>query len=297
MVPGAIAGPAVKVGIGLPTWLKGTTPDQLLEWARRAEAGPFSSLGTLDRVVYHNFEPLTMFAAVAAVTKRIRLTTTVLLATTRNAGILAKQAATIDALSGGRLTLGLGVGGREDDFKAAPEPFRGRGRRFEEELSAMTRIWAGEPLGDGVGPIGPRPARTGGPEILIGGYTPAAIRRVGRWGDGFISGGRADPDQLRQFYTLAEESWKAAGRTGRPRIVSCVYYALGEDAHGAAEANQRQYYAFMGPRVEQVARGFLGTAEVIKETIQRFADFGADEAIFWPTVARFDQIDRLAQLV
>lgn len=287
----------MKIGIGLPMWLKGTTPEELLEWARRAEAGPFSSLGTLDRVVYHNYEPLTMFAAVAAVTKRVRLTTTILLATTRNAGILAKQAATVDALSGGRLTLGLGLGAREDDLKAAPEPFRGRGRRFEEQLTTMTRIWSGEPLGDGVGPIGPQPARKGGPEILIGGYSPAAIRRVGRWGNGFISGGRADADQLRKFYALAEESWKAAGRAGRPRIVSCVYFALGEDAHAAAEANQRQYYAYMGPRGDQLALGFLRTAEVVKETIQRFADLGADEAIFWPTVARFDQIDRLAQLV
>src|SRR5947207_3034615 len=127
----------MEIGIGLPMWLKGATPAFLLDWAQRAEAGPFSSLGTLDRVAYHNFEPLTMYAAVAATTKRIRLTTSVLLATTRNAGILAKQAATVDAISGGRLTLGLGIGGREDDFKAAPEPFRGRGRRFEEQLDVM----------------------------------------------------------------------------------------------------------------------------------------------------------------
>ncbi len=245
----------MKVGIGLPMWIQGTTPEQLLEWAQRAEAGPFNSLGTLDRVVYHNFEPLTMFAAVAAVTRRIRLMTTVLLATTRNAGILAKQAATVDALSAGRLTLGLGLGGREDDFKAAPEPFQGRGRRFEEQLTAMTRIWTGEPVGDGVGPIGPRPARRGGPEVLIGGYTPAALRRVGRWGDGFISGGRSDPAQVRHFYALAEEAWKAAGRKGRPRLVSCAYYALGDDAHQAGAANQRQYYGFMGARAEQMARG------------------------------------------
>src|SRR5256886_10126818 len=177
----------MEIGIGLPMWLKGATPAFLLDWAQRAEAGPFSSLGTRDGVAYRNFEPLTMYAAVAATTKRIRLTTSVLLATTRNAGILAKQAATIDAISGGRLTLGLGIGGREDDFKAAPEPFRGRGRRFEEQLDMMRRIWAGQPVGDDVGPIGPSPARAGGPEIPIRGHTPAALGPGGRLGHGLTS--------------------------------------------------------------------------------------------------------------
>src|SRR5256885_9170419 len=120
----------MDIGIGLPMWLKGTTPAFLLDWAQRAEAGPFSSLGTLDRVAYHNFEPLTMYAAVAATTKRIRLTTSVLLATTRNAGIVAKQAATVDAISGGRLTLRPCISGRGEDFKAAPAPSRGTGVAF-----------------------------------------------------------------------------------------------------------------------------------------------------------------------
>src|SRR5207247_663744 len=153
---------AMEIGIGLPMWLKGTTPAFLLDWAQHAEAGPFSSLGTLDRVAYHNFEPLTMFAAVAATTKRIRLTTSVLLATTRNAGILAKQAATIDAISGGRLTLGLGIGGREDDFKAATEPFRGRGRALREggrpgRAAAIRRLRVLRPRRRCPGKCGPKP--------------------------------------------------------------------------------------------------------------------------------------------
>jgi len=287
----------MEIGIGLPMWLKGATPAFLLDWAQRAEAGPFSSLGTLDRVAYHNFEPLTMYAAVAATTKRIRLTTSVLLATTRNAGILAKEAATVDAISGGRLTLGLGIGGREDDFKAAPEPIRGRGRRFEEQLDVMRRIWAGQPVGNGVGPIGPSPARAGGPEILIGGYTPAAVARVGRWGNGFISGGRADIEQVRGLYAAAEQSWRAAGRTGRPRFVACVYYALGDDVQQIAVQNQTQYYSFMGPNVERMAHGFINNAAAVARTVKGFAGIGADELIFWPAVANINQIDRLVQAV
>jgi alkanesulfonate monooxygenase SsuD/methylene tetrahydromethanopterin reductase-like flavin-dependent oxidoreductase (luciferase family) len=285
----------MQIGIGLPMWLEGTTPAFLLEWARRAEAGPFSSLGTLDRVVYHNFEPLTMYAAVAATTTRIRLTTSVLLATTRNAGILAKEAATIDALSGGRLTLGLGVGGREDDFKAAPEPFHGRGRRFEEQLDLMKRVWAGKPVGDGVGPIGPRPHRPGGPEVLVGGYVEAAIARVGRWADGLITGGSANPEAARRFYGLVEKSWQDAGRPGHPRLVSCVYYALGDEVQETAVRNQLQYYSFAGPAAERIARGFINSPTAIAQLVKTFGDLGADEIIFWPAVADFNQIDRLAE--
>ena len=116
----------MQIGIGLPSAIRGVESGLILDWAKRADAGPFSSLGTIDRIVYPSFEPLVSLAAVAAVTQRIGLMTTVLLAPTRNAGILAKQAATLDALSGGRLTLGLGVGRREDDFRAVPASFRTR---------------------------------------------------------------------------------------------------------------------------------------------------------------------------
>src|SRR5918995_474533 len=109
------------------------------------------------------------------------------------AGVLAKQAATIDALSGGRFTLGLGVGAREDDFQFAPASFHERGRRFEEQLELMKRVWSGQPVSDEVGPVGPPPAQAGGPELLIGGYTPVSIRRGGRWGGGSINGGGAGP--------------------------------------------------------------------------------------------------------
>ena len=133
----------MDIGIGLPITLPDVQGSLLLEWARRADAGPFSSLGVLDRLVYHNYDALISLAAAAAVTQRVRLMTTILIAPLHNAGILAKQVASLDALSGGRLSLGLAVGAREDDYRAAPTPFNRRGKVFDEQLALMKRVWAG----------------------------------------------------------------------------------------------------------------------------------------------------------
>ena len=246
-------------------------------------------------MVYPNYEPLITLAAAAAVTSRVRLMTTVLLAPLRGAGLLAKQAATIDALSGGRLTLGLSVGGREDDFRAAPASFHDRAHRFKEQLDLMKRIWSGEPVSDETGPVGPPPAQAGGPELLIGGYSAAPIRRVGRWADGFISGGVPDPEQVRQMFDLAQESWRAEGREGKPRLVATLYYALGPNAARGGDYI-RDYYSYFGPAADDMARAIPASPEAVEELIRGFGDVGADEVVCWPTVADLEQVDRLAEV-
>ncbi len=285
------------IGIGLPASIPGVEDKFLLDWARRADAGPFSSLGIIDRLVYSNLEPMITLAVVAGVTTRIRLMTTVLVAPLRNAGVLAKQAATLDVLSGGRLTLGLGVGVREDDYRAAPAAFHNRGRRFEEQLTTMQRIWSGQPLNDEVGPLGPSPARRGGPEVLIGGYSPTAIARVGRWGDGLIIGGSGNPALARQLYAGAMQSWQAAGRSGKPRFVACLYYGLGPAARERIGAYIRNYYAFMGQRADFMANAIPSTPEEVKEVIAAFADAGVDELVLWPCILDLDQVDHLIELL
>src|SRR5215210_7814878 len=167
-------GLAMDVGIGLPATIPGVGRDELLEWARRADARGFSTLGTIDRIAYPNHEPLIALAAAAAVTERIRLATTILIAPYRaNGALVAKQAATLDVLSGGRLVLGVAVGGREDDYRASGVPFRARGRIFEEMLDLWARIWAGEAFGT-AGAIGPATPR-GRPTLIIGGMADAAL--------------------------------------------------------------------------------------------------------------------------
>lgn len=149
----------MDVGIGLPNAVPDTEGRTIVDWARRADEAGFSTLGTIGRLVYPNYEELIALAAAAAVTSRIRLTTSILLAPLHtNTALFAKQAASLDRISGGRLVLGLGLGGREDDFAASGLTMARRGQRFDEQLAEMQRIWAGEGRA-GIGPIGPMPAR------------------------------------------------------------------------------------------------------------------------------------------
>ncbi len=285
----------MHIGIGAPATIPGTRGDAVLAWARRADAGPFSSLATVDRLVFPNYEPLITLAACAGVTQRIRLLTSVLLAPLRNAALLAKEAASLDALAGGRLTLGLGIGGREDDYTAASVKFHERGRIFDEQLGLLRRVWSGEPVNADVGPIGPMPTRPGGPELLIGGYSPAAMKRVGKWADGFIAAG-GDPASAGRMYELARKNWQEEGRAGQPRLVAAFYFALGPDAAERAGQYIRQYYAFL-PHVERMAQSIPSTEQAVKDTIQRYAEIGTDEAIAWPCIADLTQVELLASIL
>jgi alkanesulfonate monooxygenase SsuD/methylene tetrahydromethanopterin reductase-like flavin-dependent oxidoreductase (luciferase family) len=279
----------MKIGVGLPAYIPWVKSDNILEWARRADEGPFSSLGLIDRLVYPNYDPLITFAAAAAVTHRIRLTTTVLLAPIRNTAILAKEAASLDALSGGRLTLGLGVGRREDDYRATQAPYHGRGQRLAKQIELMKRVWNGQPIYEGVGAVGPEPVQKGGPELLIGGYSEIAIRRVGRLADGYISGGISDPKKSREFYLIAEKAWREAGRPGKPRHVGAVYIAVGEDAVDKAEKYLQSYYG--------QPREIPTSPQEIQDVIHTYTDVGMDELFLWPCVPELDQIDRLTEIV
>lgn len=286
----------MRIGIGLPANIPGVPGSLLLEWAKRADEHGFSSLGLIDRLVYANYDPLIAFAAAAAVTQRIRLTTSVLLAPLRNTTLLAKAAASLDALSGGRLTLGLGIGGREDDFQGAEVDFKRRGKIFEQQLTTMQRIWSGEAISDTIGPIGPAPAQKGGPEVLIGGYSPAAIARVGRWGNGYIAGG-GGPQAAKQSFPLVQAAWKAAGRQGKPRLVGCMYIAIGPNGAERGGAYIRDYYSFLGQRADMMAQSLPTSLQVIGDAIKAFEDVEADEVILWPTTTDLEQIDQLATLL
>ncbi|NIH84106.1 LLM class flavin-dependent oxidoreductase [Amycolatopsis granulosa] len=271
-------------GLGLPIG----RPESLIDWARRADEGPFRTLGLLDRVVYDNPEPLVTLALLAGATTRVRLQTEVLLAPLREPALLAKQAATLDRLSGGRFTLGLGVGGRDDDHEATGTDPRRRGRVLDQQMDRMRRIWSGA---EG---IGPAPARDGGPEVLFGAFADAALRRVARWGDGFLC---AAPVQWAgSLFAKVGQFWADEGRDGRPRLVAQVNVALGSGVDEAREAILT-YYGFTGDYARQTAERMLTTPEQIRETAKQFADLGADELVLYCWGSDPDQAGRLADVI
>ena len=281
----------MKIGIGLPNTVPDTPGKGLLEWARQAEAAGFASLATIGRVTFPGYEELVALAAAAGVTSKIGLFTNVLLAATRDPVLLAKEAASLDQLSGGRFVLGVGAGGREDDFIATERSFHNRGRRLDAAVDLMHRAWKGEPVAGSPVAIGPRPVSGDAVPMLFGGYKPAAFRRCARWGIGYTQGG-GTAESLRELKRQVEEAWKEAAREGRPQIRALVYFALGPGSEEKARAYLDTYY-----QRPQIADSIPKTSEAIQQTIAAYEAVGCDLLSFTPTSSDLDQVERLRDAV
>jgi probable F420-dependent oxidoreductase len=285
----------MDIGIGLPSAVRGVDAAAIPEWARRAEAAGFSSLSTIGRVAYPNYEELTVLAAAAAVTERVGLQPGVLLAPTRNPVLLAKSAATLDQLSGGRFVLGVGVGARPDDFTLTGMDFHDRGRRMDRDLELMHQAWRGDVLEGTSKPVSPRPVNGERVPVILGGQSPKAIERTVRWGIGWTGGG-AGPDMTGAFAERVRKAWKEAGREGVPRIVALNYFALGDSPEVERGGYLSDYYGG-APWLAQMIQYLPRTPEALRATAKAFADVGVDELIFCPTIADLAQVDLLAEAV
>jgi alkanesulfonate monooxygenase SsuD/methylene tetrahydromethanopterin reductase-like flavin-dependent oxidoreductase (luciferase family) len=285
----------VRIGIGLPNTTLDVPGRLLVDWARRAEDRGFSSLATLDRFAYPSYDSLTALTAAAAVTDRIGLLTNILLEPAYSPVLLARVSASLDQVSEGRLTLGLGVGGRADDYQIAGRSFADRGARFDADLELLHRAWAGEPVAGSPFPVGP-PTTRGRVPLLIGGQPKLAAPRAVRWGAGWTLGG-APPEMAGGAIQGLKAAWEEAGGVGQPRIVALSYFSLGEEHTKESLHNLRTYYGFVGDWAEGVASGAPRTPEAVLARAAAFRDLGIDELIFDPTVADLDQVDRLADAV
>jgi alkanesulfonate monooxygenase SsuD/methylene tetrahydromethanopterin reductase-like flavin-dependent oxidoreductase (luciferase family) len=272
----------MNVGVGLPTTTPGATGELVLEWARRAETGPFSSLGVLDRVAYDSFEPFAALAAAAGVTSRIRLATMIAIGPLRPTGLLAKQAASVHVLSGGRLTLGLAVGARTEDYEAAGVEPRGRGPKLAEQLAYIR----GSVDGDRVGPS------REGIELLVGGLSGQAFSRMARYADGYAHGG-GPPRAFASAAARAEAAWRDLGRPGRPRLWGQGYFSFGDVERG--NAYLRDYYAFTGPFAERIVAENLTSSRAVKDFVRGYEEAGCDELVLFPNVADAEELDRLME--
>lgn len=273
----------MRVGIGLPNVIPGADPDLVAEWARRAEAGPFASLGALHRAAWDVLDPLESLAACAAITQRVTLATTVAVAPLYETERLAKEAADVDAASGGRLVLGLSVGARREDYEAAGVDPRTRGRRFDGQLVALRDLW--EEAGARV------------PSVLVGGTADIAFARMARWSDGYVHGG-GPPRAFAGAAHKARAAWSDHARPRRAAIWGQSYFALGDERtieRGRAYA--REYYAFTGPFVERIVEDLLTTPQAVAARVRGYAEAGCEHLVLVPTVAAPEQVDLLAEVL
>jgi alkanesulfonate monooxygenase SsuD/methylene tetrahydromethanopterin reductase-like flavin-dependent oxidoreductase (luciferase family) len=287
----------MNIAIGLPSRVPAASGELMLQWTTCAEAGPFSSLVVTDRVVSQSLEPLSVLALAAGATRRIGLMTSVIIAPARETTLLARQAATLDVVSGGRLTLGIGIGVRANDYQAAGFDFHRRGKRVEEQLAALRRLWAGEPLSQEIGPVGPRSNRSRGPELLIGGYVSAIVERIAKWGDGYMAPGGGEPEAMLKMWRDIEQAWQRHGREGRPRWVGASYFALGPNAADHAARYINANYGYNPELAAKRLRTLPASTGAVEEAIRRQADMGVDEFILRPCAEDIEQMERLAELL
>ncbi|TDD31396.1 LLM class flavin-dependent oxidoreductase [Actinomadura sp. KC06] len=288
----------MDIGIGLPGHAPWTDGRALVEWARRAERRGFATLGVSDRLVWTTPEPLITLAAAAGATSRIGLLTSVLLAPLRaDHALFATAVTTLDQVAGaGRLRLGLAPGIREDDFAAGGVDYGTRGRQFDALLDRLAEVVARGGV-DGHEPVGPPPATPGGPPLLFGGHSPAAIRRIAARGAGWIAGD-ATVEDVQEFAPGLRKAWSEAGREGSPRLVASVMYALGPRARRSLADAIGPYYSFAGPEYAEygVSQAYH-SADQIRAAVDAFARIGCDELIFTGNDPDPDQVDLLADAI
>jgi alkanesulfonate monooxygenase SsuD/methylene tetrahydromethanopterin reductase-like flavin-dependent oxidoreductase (luciferase family) len=280
----------MDIGIGLPNTVLGVDRRGIVDWAREAEQAGFPSLGTIDRIAYPNYDSLISLAAAAAVTDKIRLTTDILIAPLRQTAHLAKQAATVDHLSGGRLVLGLAVGGREDDYELSGVDFHKRGEIMDRQLEELTSLWKRER------DFGPRPANGSRPSVMIGGRAETVFRRAAKYGDGWTLGG-GTPDAFREGAAKVRDAWSAEGRDGEPRTMSLFYFVLGDGAEEAAGHALGNYYSYLGDYAGQIVESAAKDEDTVRGYLAAFEEAGADEVICFPASADPAQVELLANAV
>ncbi len=275
----------------------------LRDWARIVDDGPFSSLCWGERMAFDNPETCTLMGALAAWTDRVRLVTTVIVPQLHDPVMLAKALATGDMISGGRLTVGLGVGGRVEDYVAVgADPATQTIRGMAERIAIMKRVWAGEKITDSMLPVGPLPAQPGGPPLLVGTIGPKTLRNAAAWADG-MAGTTLDLDVAKQneLFDVARHAWSEAGKP-KPHLVTSFWFALGDvdDARAQVHRHLRRYMNWIPAEyVDAMAptTGFAGTEDDLVAVFRQFQAVGTDEIQLIPTSSDLDQLRRAADLV
>ena len=293
----------MHVGMTLPVMEPAIDAPALESWARAIDEGPWSSVCFGERIAFDNPETLTLLGAVAAWTGRARIVTTVVVPQLHDPVMLAKALATADRLSGGRLTVGLGVGGRDEDYHAVGAGLATRTMvGMAERAAVMRRVWAGERVSDDVGPVGPPPVQPGGPPLLVGTLGRRTTQHAAGWADG-LAGITLDLDlaAVGAQFDLARAAWTDAGRPS-PRLTTSFWFAFEEDGDARAQVHRhlRHYMSWLPTDlVDAMAptTGFAGTEDDLLDLLRRLRDLGTDEVQLIPTSDDVAQVGRAAAVL
>lgn len=285
----------MEVGICLPYMERGFGRDEILSWCRAVDAGPWSSISCGERITGYTLEMRAMLSAAAAVTERVRIMPSLYVLPMHSAVWAAKEIATLDVISGGRVAVCVGVGGREVDYRAVDAPFARRHARMDEQIAAMRRVWAGEPPIEGADLVGPSPVQPGGPPLLAGAMGPKAMRRAAEWADGvytFSMGG--NPEEIRRMLDMADAAWKEAGRDAPPRKLGGFWFSLADDSEAALKAYVHQYLAVFGDAAARAIAKTMTrfTPDRVRESIEGLQAAGCDEVVLSPCTADRREIER-----
>ena len=289
----------MDVGVALPQMAHGLDRDRFLTWCAGIDDGPFSSVSAGERITFHNLEGLSACAAAAAATQRVRVLVNVVVLPWHPVAMVAKQLATIDVLSGGRLEVAVGVGGRPSDYEALGAPFSSRHRRLDEGVVELRRLWSGGPAADGQ-PVGPAPVQPAGPPVLASAMGPKSLARCAAWADG-ISGFTllGDAEEAAAGFRAAEDAWAAAGRSERPRLVTGSFVALGPGASDTLRSFAEAYLAVFSPELaaDLAARMPLHGAGALTALLDALEASGCDEFIVVPATADPAMLEALTNVV
>jgi alkanesulfonate monooxygenase SsuD/methylene tetrahydromethanopterin reductase-like flavin-dependent oxidoreductase (luciferase family) len=276
----------LDIAMTLPTMLPHGR-SEVLDWCREVDDGPWSSLAIPERTTYTSHDCIVQLAAAAALTQRVPLWTTIIILPAHDAVDIAKKMASVDVLCDGRLTVGVGVGGREHDYRAINGSFARRWQRMDEQVAMMRSIWRGEPPFEGADPVGPPPVQAGGPRMIAGSMGPKSIARAARWADGVDGAWSLDGDraQVQGAFDMITAAWHDAGRTQEPHLSTSIWYALGDDAEARLRGYAYDYLKIFGEDAGQY--GAQGVACYSEDALRRAVDnigaAGADELFLVPT--------------
>ena len=289
----------MKIGMNIPIMVPGVDRDRMLAWCEAIDAGPWSSLAVGERINFPNAAPLVTLATAAAVTKRVRIMSYVLIVPMHSEVLLAKELATLDIVSGGRLSVGVGAGAREEDYAAAGRPFgKRRLSQLRDQVATMRRVWKGEYVAEGaLRPVEPLPVQDGGPEVLVAALSDKAIRHAAAWADG-LAGFSFGPsvDDLNRVFGAARSAWKEHARESSPRLVASFWYALGSDTRAQLDDYLHRYLEFMGGDLAKTLASTVSTdsPQKLADAMKQIEDTGADEVSLVPTSWDVDEVARAA---